>query len=195
MRRPGYRFAATIRVEARDAVRLSVTFAPLHYGHGKDADDFECSILCEWLRFPVLDWRDLNGRRFERPEGQISFYMTEHDPTENMAIDFSERTGRSFVIDISMAVDFHGYFGGDARRAMPVQARLRVPFAGVMVAASLVPPLPAQDQRVLAMLDPFVDLSSYRAPKIRKNDFGVSAYWLEPSTRGAPKRKRALPFP
>src|SRR5258708_22164020 len=84
---------------------FSVTFAPLHYGDGKDADDFECSILCEWLRFPVLDWRDLKGRRFERPEGQISFYMTEHDPTENMAIDFSERTGRSFVIDISMAVD------------------------------------------------------------------------------------------
>jgi len=30
---------------------LTVTFAPLRYGDGKDADDFECSILGECLAY------------------------------------------------------------------------------------------------------------------------------------------------
>lgn len=159
-----------------------VTFEPLEYAHGGDTETFDCNAQVEWLQLGIRDWRHLEGRevRSARPgEGfEASFYTVEHDWSEETRVRFSDREGASFVVELDMRVDFSGWYEGDADPALPVSAKLRAEFGGIMIDGDIIEPVAGQEARVLEVVRPFADLDTYEAPRLLRN-----SWYLEP--RGA----------
>jgi len=137
---------------------ITVEFEPLRYGD----EGFSCSMTCEWIRWPVRNWRELDGRRLEGEDGiESTFYMTEHNTGRRTELVLRRRRANIFMVKMNMLVDFHGHFGDDGNPAMAVHAEVDVPFVGLLVIRDK-PATPAELQEIASE---FVDLSAYEAPE------------------------------
>ena len=128
-------------------------------------EEFSCSMTCEWIRWPVRTWRELDGRRLAADFGEdgieSTFYMTEHDTGRRTELVLRRRRENIFTVKMDMLVDFHGHYGGDGNPAMAVHAEVDVPFIGLLIIRDK-PATPAELQEIAAE---FVDLSAYEAPE------------------------------
>lgn len=144
---------------------VTVDFEPIQYGE----DEFACSLTCEWITWPVRDWRELDGRQLDVRGGQdlveASFYMSRHDPATQTRLSLRHYRANEFRVVVDMLVDFHGYYGDDANPAMPVHAEAEVPYIGVLVNPENLFPKPLTPAEVENAVAPFADLSSYEEPE------------------------------
>jgi hypothetical protein len=160
---------------------VEVEFAPLTYGPKGERETFDCSARVDWLELALRDWRALDGLVVDGgAKIDASFYMTEHDPAARTKLRVSERRGARFLVELELRVRFHGFFGGDKDPALPVAARLRVPFDGLTVQPELLAPTKANLARVEELAAPFIDRDAYEAPALRTNKFGVTTIHFPP---------------
>jgi hypothetical protein len=144
---------------------VTIDFKPIQYGE----DEFRCLLTCEWIAWPLRDWRELNGQQLEVNDGdngiESSFYMTEHDPAVNTKLAFRHQRDNLFKVNVDMLVDFHGYYGGDENSAMPIHAEIDVPFIGLLVVPGSLFPKPGNAAELRTVAAEFVDLAVYDGPE------------------------------
>ncbi len=144
---------------------ITVDFKPIQYGDEK----FDCSMTCEWIRWPLRDWRDLDGKQLDVEFGEdgieSSFYMTEHDIASHTTLSLHHRRRNVFTVNANMLVDFHGYYGGDADPSMPVHAEVDLPFIGLLVTPANLSPKPTTPTKLKKVVSEFVDLAAYKEPE------------------------------
>ena len=85
---------------------IRIDFHPIHY----EGQDWRCSMTCEWLTWPLRDWRELSGRSLNLNYGdrgsEASFYMCEHDLGKSTRLNIGPRAGSSFDVAMEMVVDY-----------------------------------------------------------------------------------------
>ena len=144
---------------------ITIDFEPVQYG----GDEFTCSMTCEWIPWPIRDWRELNGKHLQAEYGQdgieSSFYMTEHDLGTRTELVLRHRHENVFTSKMDMVVDFHGFHEGDENPAMSVHAECDVAFIGLLITPENLFPKPLTPPELRNVASEFVDLSTYHEPE------------------------------
>ena len=147
---------------------ITVEFHPVRYG----GEQFDCSLACEWIPWPIRTWQELEGRRLDVGYGdegvEASFYMCEHHVADRIKLDVNRRSGTQFRVSVEALIDFAGYYGDDQDPAMPVRAEADLPFTGLLVIPDNLSPPPSTPSELSAVACEFVDLSVYGEPESRK---------------------------
>jgi hypothetical protein len=154
---------------------IRIDFHPIHY----EGQDWRCSMTCEWLTWPLRDWRELSGRSLNLNYGdrgsEASFYMCEHDLGKSTRLNIGARAGSSFDVAMEMVVDFAGYTGTDENPAMVVRGRATVPYTGVIVVPDNLSSRPNTLTEVSSAVAAYLDTMLLKAPERRSH-----AFWMEP---------------
>ncbi len=144
---------------------ITVDFEPIQYGDER----FTCSATCEWIPWPLRDWRQADGKQLDVDFGEngieSSFYVTEHDIATHTTLSLRHRRRNVFTVKMDLVVDFHGYYGGDANRSMPVHAEADVPFIGLLVIPANLSPKPTTPAKLKKVASEYVDLLAYKEPE------------------------------
>ncbi len=154
---------------------FSLPCAPISWERG----EWECSVLCEWLQWPVRDWTSLDGATLQTSSNpalvECSMYFTEHHPVrlESLSIKRIARSAR-FQIALSGVFDLQGYGELDARN-IPLAMRGEVDFGGVIVVPGNLNPEPANPADVIRLVEPFLTLSNLSEPAWDNFRFTMSA--------------------
>lgn len=149
---------------------VTVKFAPIQYGNQR----FDCSLTCDWIPWPVRNWRELDGRHLDVEYGEndieASFYMTEHHLATRIRLSLAHQQANLFRVAVDLLVDFDGYYSGDEDPAMPVRGEMDIPFIGLLVNPGNLFPKPVNLSDVRKVLLEFVDLSAYCEPEPQEGD-------------------------
>ena len=144
---------------------VTIDFHPIEYAD----EEWRCSMTCEWLTWPLRDWRDLAGQSLDLNYGdqgsESSFYMWQHDKGKSTRLRIGARTGNCFDVAMDMVVDFAGFVGTDSSPAMAVRGRAAVPYAGVIVVPENLFPKPNTPADVTSAVSAYLDTSLYAAPE------------------------------
>ena len=150
---------------------LTIDFHPIQY----EGSEWECSMTCEWLTWPLRDWRDLAGRTLAFYYGddgaEASFYAGEHHIAKHARIEIGARNGSVFELAMEMIVDFAGLAGTDRNPAMAVRGRAVVPYSGIIVVPDNLAPALNTPAEVTQAVSAYLDTSLYAAPERRRHAF------------------------
>ncbi len=161
--------------------KVHVEFEPLCYGPPGREEEFVCEATCEWLRLGLRDWRALEGVSVDGgSEVASSFYVAKHEAAIKTSLRITARQDATFQVDMTLVVDFLGFFGEDADPVLPVAASLRLPFEGVTIHRPLLKAAPGREDDARALLTLFVDLAAFSAVVTRTNGFKVTTFVLPP---------------
>lgn len=144
---------------------FSLPCSPIAWG----GDEWECSLQCEWLRWRISDWTDLDGATLNDLDGfdrvECSLYLSSHHPVrlESLSLQRLPDTKR-FVVQLSGAFDLHGYDELDGQN-IPLKLHGEVDFEGVIVVPGNFSPKPSQAEEVARLVDPFISRSNLDEPK------------------------------
>lgn len=131
--------------------------------------EFSCSTTCEWIAWPLRDWKELDQRQLDVDYGEngieSSFYMSRHDIATHTKLSLRQKQNNVFRVSLDMVVEFLGYFGGDEDHAMPIHAEVDVPFIGLLVIPDNLFPKPSSPNDLRKVASQFVDLSAYEGPE------------------------------
>jgi hypothetical protein len=140
---------------------ITIEFESIQYGE----DEFDCSMTCEWIVWPIRDWRQLDGIRLDADYGEngveSSFYLVGHDVGTHTKLTLTRRESNLFRVEMGMVVDFKGYYEGDENPAMTVHAEVDVPFIGLLIIPDNLTPKPVSKEEFQAVAAEFVDLSAF----------------------------------
>lgn len=144
---------------------LSLPCAPVSW----EGEEWQCSVSCEWLQWPVRDWTSLDGatlRTTSSPTSvECSVYFTSHHPArlDSLTVKRLAKTAR-FEIELSGSFDLRGYEELDAKN-IPLVLRSEVDFCGVVVVPGNLFPKPSEPKEVIRLVEPFLSLSNLGEPE------------------------------
>lgn len=92
---------------------ITIDFHPMEY----DGKRFKRrSMTCEWLTWPLRDWRQLEGRSLDLKHGdggsESSFYLWEHHTGISTRLRIGARDGARFDVEDGHGGGLHGRFSG-----------------------------------------------------------------------------------
>ena len=147
---------------------LTVPCLPIRW----EEDDHECSITCEWLVWPVRDWRQLDGMSLSatmNPElRESSLYLSDHHPVsiDHLQLTFSG-TGARFKVSLAGTVSLEGFDELDGTN-MKFSLESEVNFEGLIVVPGNLIPKPQNESDVLDALAPYAELGAFAPPVLER---------------------------
>ena len=150
---------------------VTVRFEPIVY----EGERWECSMTCEWIPWPVRDWRGLDNVRLKvESDDQLiesSFYLVAHDLGTDTEVLLQRHEANLFRVRMSMTVDFTGLTGNDRNAVMVVAGEAIVPFQGVFVTPENLYPKPTTVADVKEIAKDYIDLTAYQEPQQENHNF------------------------
>lgn len=134
-----------------------------------EGEDWECSVSCEWLQWPLRDWTSLDGATLHSssaPESiECSIYFAAHHRVRlgSLAIKRVVQSTR-FEVALSGTFDLQGYGELDAQN-IPLTLRGEVDFDGVIVVPDNFFPKPSEKSDVIRLVEPLLSLSNLTDPE------------------------------
>ena len=134
-----------------------------------EGEEWETSLACEWLRWPVRNWTQLNGASLvsavHPEEAECSFYFAEHHPVKLEALSIVRVQGTlRFQVQARGSLDLNGHGHLDGRE---IQFSLEgeAEFEGLIVVPDNLFPKPINPLEASAALSPFIDLDNFEPPE------------------------------
>ena len=156
-----------------------IEFKPLRYG--EDDSEWTCSMMTEWITFPIFDWKQLEGQELDVSDGErgieSSFYMTSHDPGVRGKLAISQRKANVFRVALDMTVNFHGYYGDDADPEMRVRTEADIPFEKVAFNSGNLFPKPKNIAEANAIATKYLDLATFHPMQKNGDQFVLQPKW------------------
>jgi hypothetical protein len=134
-----------------------------------DEEDWDCSLTCDWLQWPVRNWIELDGASLatalEASNAECSVYLAEHHPVKltSLTIRRIEDT-HCFVVTVQGTLDVEGFDELDGE-SIPVNLESEVDFEYVTVVPANLTPKPANAIEALVALEPFIDTAEFQPPE------------------------------
>jgi hypothetical protein len=148
---------------------LTIDFAPVEY----DESEWDCSVMIEWMRFPVRDWRLLNDSHVaEAMKDELveaSFYLTRHDWATVKELTLKHIADNRFRACLKLVVDFQGFTGDDVDPEMEITAETDIEYTGIIVVPDNLFPKPNTPEQVMEVVSQFANPAAYHSPE--KDDF------------------------
>jgi hypothetical protein len=150
---------------------VTAEFAPIEHGD----EVFECSMTCEWIKWPFRQWMELDGRSlhamYDEYGVEFSFYMRQHHIGKEVWLSLIRSQANRFLLDMKMDVNFLGYYGGDEESSMRVVAKLEVPYLGTLIVPDNLSPKPETMEAIQQAAAPFVESACYAPPALYNGNF------------------------
>ena len=138
--------------------------APIHSG----GEEWETSLSCEWLTWPLHDWTQLDGAGLvsiiDTGSIECSFYLSEHYPATLMALTLRRilATNR-FVVSMSGEVEITGFEELDETVTFSVEFEAEL--GELVVVPDNLFPKPSTEQEATTALAPFINTANLQAPQ------------------------------
>ena len=143
----------------------SVAFAPIPEG----TDEWQCTLLCDWISWPVRSWRDIDGLTLANCTGPLQmeaslYFLGEHQMISTIELSFHKTDMNYFRATGRLSADLTDL---DGRFFRGVEAKLEVnaEFVGLRVVPDNLFPKPKSEAQASQALANFVDLQSYEPPQ------------------------------
>lgn len=144
------------------AAAVSPTEQPAH------DTDAACTLLCDWISWPVRCWRQIDGLTLAScrspPAVEASLYFAgEHQWLTVVELSFQRTQADRWHVTGRFCGDLLDE-GGDRFRGAGAEFGVEMPFAGISVLPDNVRPKLKSAAGAAAALGEFADLASYEAP-------------------------------
>lgn len=149
----------------------SVDFAPIpdSLESEDDGEGWPCTLLCDWITWPIRSWRDIDGLTLESCVGPVTveaslYFFGQHQPLSRIEISFQRARADRFRVRGRFMADLADLAGGtlrDVTSAFDVEGQ----FSGLSVLPDNLSPKPKSEAQAIAALGKFTDLQAYERPQ------------------------------
>lgn len=131
-------------------------------------EEWETSLCCEWLEWPLNDWSQLDGAGFESGMDagfiECSFYLSQHYPATLTALKLRRIAATSrFAVSMSGEVEISGLEELDGMA--PFSVEFEAELGELVVVPDKLFPKPSTEQEATSALAPFISVANLQAPK------------------------------
>lgn len=156
----------------------------IEFGPTMDADGgkWPCTMLCEWIVWPVRHWRELDGMSLAQCSDPLNveaslYFFSAHQPLTDLTLSLRHLRDDRFRLAGQLTADLDDLEGQTlrgVRASFDVEAQLQ----GIILVPGSLTPKANTDVEASRVLAEFADPSAYEGP--RRDDFR----WLfRPSVR------------
>lgn len=144
---------------------ITIDFENFKVGNEKCA----CSVTCDWFRWPIRTWLDLDGCTVDFQHGEqgyeSSFYLFTHHPANHTQLQLSHEARNIFAAGISMEVPMSANLGIEVDDPLEINAIAKVPFIGLLMMPGNVGSKSLTKTQLQKIAMDFVDLSEFHPPE------------------------------
>jgi hypothetical protein len=143
---------------------VAIDFAPICV----DGRECFCALGCDWLRWPIRTWLELDGCRVEFRHGErdfeSSFYLYAHHPADWTRITLTRKDANRFLALVEMELQIIQDVGFELERPFIIRTTATIPFTGLVIRPeNLRLSSPSADE-LRHVASTFVDLTSFGPP-------------------------------
>ena len=150
----------------------NVDFAPIPNSVKSDEDDDEgwpCTLLCDWITWPVRSWREIHGLTLESCVGPLAveaslYYFGQHQPLSRIELSFQRSQADRFRVRGRFLADLED-FAGSTLRGVTSEFDLEGHFVGLSVLPDNLFPKPKSEAQAIEALGKLADLQAYETPQ------------------------------
>ena len=157
---------------------ITIPLEPFDSGLEWEEQPVHTEFRLEFVRLPIKDWRDLDGKSFEvaQDDADGSIYLgTAHNPVDIRRIQFTRLGETTLRIYCSLFCDFESEMIADS---VMVELATKVEFEGLMVERDIIEDDPTRSDNIRASLGNPVSLDAYQIePQVSEHHV-----WLLPNT-------------
>jgi hypothetical protein len=149
----------------------NVDFAPIPDSpqSEEDGEGWPCTLLCDWITWPVRSWRDIDGLSLDSCVGPVAveaslYFFGQHQPLSRIEISFRRAVADRFRVRGRFQADLTDIDGGMLREvtsAFDVEGH----FSGLSVLPDNLSPKPKSETQAIDALGKFADLQAYERPQ------------------------------
>jgi len=131
---------------------------------GPDADPL-CTLVCDWLSWPVRCWREIRGLTLASSVGPLEvetslYFAREHQSLSVIELCLQPAQADRFRVTGRFAGDLLDA-AGDRFRGLGAEFDIEIPFTGISVLPDSVTPTLKSTAEAVIALEQFADLDSY----------------------------------
>ena len=148
----------------------NVEFATISDSEHREEDDdgWPCTLLCDWIAWPIRSWREIHGLTLESCVGPLTveaslYFCGRHQPLSRIELSFQLSHADRFRIIGRFAADLEDLDGRTLRGAM-LEFDVKGHFSGLSVIPDNLSPQPKSEVQAIEALRKFADLSMYERP-------------------------------
>ena len=147
-----------------------IDFEPIQDESGEgDEDGWPCTLLCEWITWPIRSWRQIDGLTLENcvhPSGLEAslYFFSVHQPLSSIELSFRGTEGNRFRVQGRLIGDLED-LEGHVFRGMTAEFEVDAEFLEVGVIPENLNPKPVSEAQAAAALGQYADLASYERPE------------------------------
>lgn len=148
----------------------NIDFAPIaDSGESDDDPDqgWPCTLLCDWITWPVRSWREIHGLTLESCVGPVEaslYFFGQHQPLSRIELSFQRSRADRFGIRGRFLADLQDLAGAKLR-AVTSAFELEGCFSGLTVLPDNLFPKPKSEAQAMDVLGKFVDLDAHERPQ------------------------------
>jgi hypothetical protein len=158
---------------------IAIPLEPFDSGLAWEDQPVHTQFCLEFVRLPVDDWRELDGRSFALAPGDAdgSIYLGgAHNPVDIQYLGFTRLAGTALRIDCTLFCDFEAERVGDS---LLVQLTAEVEFQGLIVERDILGSDPTARRELEEAIGTLVALDAYEeVPRV-----GQGQVWLVAKTQ------------
>ena len=149
----------------------NIEFAPIHDTSAATAganQGWACTLLCDWITWPVRDWRQIDGLTLANCVGpmevEASLYLFNvHQPLTSIELAFRRTVASKFRWRGRIVGDLED-LEGRALRDVSANFEVDAEFTGLAVVPENLNPKPKSEERATQALASHADLTAYEQP-------------------------------
>lgn len=155
----------------------NIDFAPIPESVESEEDDegWPCTLLCDWITWPVRSWREINGLTLGSCVGPLAveaslYFFGQHQPLSRIELLFQRSQADRFRIRGRFLADLED-FSGCTLRGVTSEFDLEGDFSGLSVLPDNLFPKPKSEAQAIEALGKFADLQAYERPQWRETSW------------------------
>lgn len=148
-----------------------------------DGEEWEASILCDWVQFPMRNWREAKAVGLDtlpnREMLEASFYLLAHNPVDLSRLEIAHDRGHYFRVRMAGSFAVNGFEELEGI-AVPLDVTGSVQFKGLIVMPDNLFPKPTDAVSASNVASEFIELEDFGEPT-----WDGSRFLFEPRVDGA----------
>jgi hypothetical protein len=129
---------------------------------------WDCSVQCEWLAWPLRQWKDLDGKTLGESTYpnlvQCSFYFADHHPVALSELSIRRIASTQFQATLQGKFDLPGFDHLDELN-IHLALACEISFSGVIVVPGNLEPKPTNTAQARAVVEPFISTDDFHEPR------------------------------
>jgi hypothetical protein len=150
----------------------NVEFLPIADTSGQDegADaQWPCTLLCDWITWPVRDWRQIDGLTLAECLGPVEleaslYFYSMHQPLTSIELSFRHTVANRFQVRGRLVGDFED-LEGSVLRGVSAEFEVDAEFVWLTVIPENLNPKTVTEAEALKALSAYADLQAYERPE------------------------------